>query len=41
MRNYAEYKRIYGRTEKSASRPDTRDAGIPGPLAGSPGVQTP
>jgi soluble lytic murein transglycosylase len=41
MRNYAEYKRIYGRTEKSASRSVTRDDGIPGPLAGSPGVQTP
>jgi soluble lytic murein transglycosylase len=41
MRNYAEYKRIYGRTEKSASRPVARDGGIPGSLAGSLGVQTP
>ena len=41
MRNYAEYKRIYGRTEKNTSRITTREEGTPGPLAGSPGVQTP
>jgi soluble lytic murein transglycosylase len=41
MRNYAEYKRIYSRTAQNASRPATRDEGTPGPLAGSPGVQTP
>lgn len=41
MRNYAEYKRIYGRTEKNASRPTTRDDETPGPLAGAPRVQAP
>ncbi len=41
MRNYAEYRRIYSKTEKSASRPLIRDDGIPGPLAGSLGVQAP
>ena len=41
MRNYAEYKRIYGRTVQNASRFFTRDEGPPGPLAESLGVQTP
>lgn len=41
MRNYAEYKRIYGRTVQNASRFITREEGTPRPLAGSPGVQTP
>jgi soluble lytic murein transglycosylase len=41
MRNYAEYKRIYGRTVQNASRSFTRDEDIPGLLAGSAGGQTP
>jgi soluble lytic murein transglycosylase-like protein len=41
MRNYAEYKRIYGRTVESASRITTRGEQAPGPLAGTLGVQTP
>jgi soluble lytic murein transglycosylase len=41
MRNYAEYKRIYSRTVQNTPRPSARDEGTPGPLAGSPGAQTP
>ena len=41
MRNYAEYKRIYGRTVESASRITTRGEQAPGPMAGALGVQTP
>jgi len=40
MRNYAEYKRIYGRTVQNASRSFTRAEETPGPLAGPLGVQT-
>jgi len=41
MRNYAEYKRIYGRTVQTASPFTARDGELPGPLAGSLGVQAP